>query len=137
MQKEYVIQFYKTINKLLCNLSFADQYISLIKAKYKDVVHQIYLHKHFRLYSRQHTFSFLLLFKPIDCFGITAGLTLIHAQYTSKGGGTNYNIFPQNDVKDNRYFIMTSFRRHICPPPPQKKVSPAVIPKRSIGHLMT
>ena len=27
MQKEYVIQFYKTINKLLCNLSFAGQYI--------------------------------------------------------------------------------------------------------------
>ena len=27
MQKEYVIQFYKTINKLLCNLSFACQYI--------------------------------------------------------------------------------------------------------------
>ena len=26
MQKEYVIQFYKTINKLLCNLSFAGQY---------------------------------------------------------------------------------------------------------------
>ena len=29
MQKEYVIQFYKTITKLLCNLSFAGQYISL------------------------------------------------------------------------------------------------------------
>ena len=27
MQKEYVIQLYKTINKLLCNLSFAGQYI--------------------------------------------------------------------------------------------------------------
>ena len=27
MQKEYVIQFYKTITKLLCNLSFAGQYI--------------------------------------------------------------------------------------------------------------
>ena len=27
MQKEYVTQFYKTINKLLCNLSFAGQYI--------------------------------------------------------------------------------------------------------------
>ena len=26
MQKEYVIQFYKTINKLLCDLSFAGQY---------------------------------------------------------------------------------------------------------------
>ena len=26
MQKELVIQFYKTINKLLCNLSFAGQY---------------------------------------------------------------------------------------------------------------
>ena len=26
MQKEYVIQFFKTINKLLCNLSFAGQY---------------------------------------------------------------------------------------------------------------
>ena len=26
MQKEYDIQFYKTINKLLCNLSFAGQY---------------------------------------------------------------------------------------------------------------
>ena len=26
MQKEYAIQFYKTINKLLCNLSFAGQY---------------------------------------------------------------------------------------------------------------
>ena len=28
MQKEYVIQFNKTINKLLCNLSFAGQYIT-------------------------------------------------------------------------------------------------------------
>ena len=27
MQKEYVIQFYKTINQLLGNLSFAGQYI--------------------------------------------------------------------------------------------------------------
>ena len=27
MQKEYLIQLYKTINKLLCNLSFAGQYI--------------------------------------------------------------------------------------------------------------
>ena len=27
MQEEYVIQFYKTMNKLLCNLSFAGQYI--------------------------------------------------------------------------------------------------------------
>ena len=27
MQKEYVIQFYKTVNKLLCNLSFAGQYM--------------------------------------------------------------------------------------------------------------
>ena len=26
MQKEYAIQFFKTINKLLCNLSFAGQY---------------------------------------------------------------------------------------------------------------
>ena len=26
MQKELVIQFYKTINKLLCNLSFTGQY---------------------------------------------------------------------------------------------------------------
>ena len=30
MQKEYVIQFYKPITKLLCNLSFAGQYISAI-----------------------------------------------------------------------------------------------------------
>ena len=30
MQKEYVIQFYKTITKLLCNLSFAGQFIYLI-----------------------------------------------------------------------------------------------------------
>ena len=29
MQKEYVSQFYETINKLLCNLSFAGQYIYL------------------------------------------------------------------------------------------------------------
>ena len=28
MQKEYAMQFYKTINKLLCNLSFAGQYIN-------------------------------------------------------------------------------------------------------------
>ena len=27
------------------------------------------------------------------------------------------NVFPQNDVKDNRPFIMTSFRCHICPYP--------------------
>ena len=26
MQKQYVLQFYKTITKLLCNLSFAGQY---------------------------------------------------------------------------------------------------------------
>ena len=31
MQKEYAIQFYKTINKLLCNLSFAGQYMSWTK----------------------------------------------------------------------------------------------------------
>ena len=31
-------------------------------------------------------------------------------------GGTKHNVFPQNDVKDNRRFIMMSFRRHICPP---------------------
>ena len=30
MQKEYVFQFYKTINKLLCNLSFAGQYIMIL-----------------------------------------------------------------------------------------------------------
>ena len=36
MQKEYAIQFYKTINKLLCNLSFAGQYI------YKNVHVQEY-----------------------------------------------------------------------------------------------
>ena len=30
MQKEYVIQSYKTINKLLCNLSFAGQYTSFL-----------------------------------------------------------------------------------------------------------
>ena len=30
MQKEYGIQFYKTINKLLCNLSFAGQYIYIL-----------------------------------------------------------------------------------------------------------
>ena len=29
MQKEYVIQFHKTINKLLCNLSFAGEYMFL------------------------------------------------------------------------------------------------------------
>ena len=28
MKKEYDIQFYKTISKLLCNISFAGQYIS-------------------------------------------------------------------------------------------------------------
>ena len=39
MQKEYVIQFYKTINKLLCNLSFAGQYIShLILCSISDVL---------------------------------------------------------------------------------------------------
>ena len=27
MQKEYLIQFYKTINKLLCYFSFAGQYM--------------------------------------------------------------------------------------------------------------
>ena len=31
MQKQYVIQFYKSINKLLCNLSFAGQYILPMK----------------------------------------------------------------------------------------------------------
>ena len=29
MQKKYVIQLYKTINKLLCNLSSAGQYMSV------------------------------------------------------------------------------------------------------------
>ena len=29
MQKEYVIQFKKIINKLFCNLSFAGQYIKI------------------------------------------------------------------------------------------------------------
>ena len=52
-----------------------------------------------------------------DRFGITAGLTLIHVQYTSRRlGGTKHNVFPQNDVTDNHHFIMTSFRCHICPP---------------------
>ena len=46
-------------------------------------------------------------------------------------GGTKHNVFPQNDIKDNHRFIMTSFRRHICPP---QNASPAVIPKRSIGE---
>ena len=39
MQKEYVIQFYKTINKLLSNLSFAGQYmyhIRNVKASYNS-----------------------------------------------------------------------------------------------------
>ena len=27
MQKEYVFQFYEAMNKLLCNLSFAGQYM--------------------------------------------------------------------------------------------------------------
>ena len=40
MQKEYVIQFYKTINKLLCNLSFAGQYIL-----YDDEDEQMHLMK--------------------------------------------------------------------------------------------
>ena len=31
-------------------------------------------------------------------------------------GGTKHNVLLQNDVKDNRRFIMTSLRRHICPP---------------------
>ena len=30
MQKEYVIQFYEIINKLLCNLSFAGQYMNVL-----------------------------------------------------------------------------------------------------------
>ena len=36
MQKEHVIQFHKTINKLLCNLSFAGQYIYLLSLKEID-----------------------------------------------------------------------------------------------------
>ena len=35
MQKQYAIQFYKTINKLLCNLSFAGQYICTYVIVYK------------------------------------------------------------------------------------------------------
>ena len=31
MLKEYVIQFYKTVNKLLCNLSFVRQYILTVR----------------------------------------------------------------------------------------------------------
>ena len=34
MKKESVIQFYTTINKLLCNLSFADQYTILHNISY-------------------------------------------------------------------------------------------------------
>ena len=37
MQKEYAIQFYKTINKLLCNLSFAGQYISAHKSTFNSL----------------------------------------------------------------------------------------------------
>ena len=42
MQKEYVIQFNQTINKLLCNLSFAGQCIfgkCLIKRNWAIFVH--------------------------------------------------------------------------------------------------
>ena len=45
MQKEYVIQFYKTINKLLCNLSFVGQYnyvqyqnVAVLKDLLKEIV---------------------------------------------------------------------------------------------------
>ena len=38
MLKECVIQFYKTINKLLCNLSFAGQYMLTITHKHSAVI---------------------------------------------------------------------------------------------------
>ena len=51
---------------------------------------------------------------PIDRFGIILGLTV----YMRSGrlGRTKHNVFPQNYVQGNHCFIMTSFRRHICPP---------------------
>ena len=39
IQNEYAIQFYKTINKLLCNLSFAGQYKKTQGGIYLQIVY--------------------------------------------------------------------------------------------------
>ena len=63
-------------------------------------------------------------------FRITAGLTLIHAQYTSRKDKTQR--LPANRRKNNHRFIMTSFRRHI-----PHYASPAVIPNTFHKYVPT
>ena len=49
MQKEYVIQFYETINKLLCNLSFAGQYTMKLDLFFIDIIINEIVHDNFKV----------------------------------------------------------------------------------------
>ena len=70
MQKEYTIQFYKTINKLLCNLSFAGQYtFSSVITLFKNLVFWTYLSIFFVIL----TWNLVYIFSELCHFEICLG----------------------------------------------------------------
>ena len=81
MQKEYVIQFYKTINKVLCNLSFAGQYIlqnckkttwfeNVMKTKSREVCRWYYVLPNWEEQLIMTKTLFLVVHDQIQCSGI-------------------------------------------------------------------
>ena len=69
----------------------------------------------------------------LDRFGVRVGLTgYMRSEHL---GGTRHVVL-RFDVKDHRYFIMMSFRRHIFPPSVILKHSIFMPPDRMIGGIL-